>query len=250
MNQYRHDREWGLWWGERVIIFFIFVLQEIKWKPRKWGICDHWRLKLFVITRLDRYLNISFHTQSTQILELETLVMLRKERVIFSASFTALFWTITERAPRLPGRWLFLWPCILIKQTHVIYGKSSSPLIRLVQTSSDYEPSRFFLEGIWSKSNKPSMIGGQKPFGFSSSHSSLERMTYTLCDRHTEVQSRMLWLKRHLTNLQQCVMQNWKNVIQTNRVVRITLLDKNRLSPQVRSLEDVFTGLSKPSETS
>lgn len=167
MNQYRHDREWGLWWGERVIIFFIFVLWEIKWKPRKWGICDHWRLKLFVIMRLDRYLNISFHTQSTQILELETLVMLRKERVIFSASFTALFWTITERAPRLPGRWLFLWPCILIKQTHVIYGKSSSPLIRLVQTSSDYEPSRFFLEGIWSKSNKPSMIGGQKPFGFS-----------------------------------------------------------------------------------
>ena len=119
MNRYVHDREWGPVMGKKGDNFFIFVLQEIKWKPRKWGICDHWRLKLFVILRLDRHLNISYHTQYTQTLELETLVMFRKERVIFSASFkTELFWTITKWTPLLPGRRLFIWPWILTKPSH------------------------------------------------------------------------------------------------------------------------------------
>lgn len=106
MNQYIHDRKRGPVMEKKGDIFFIFVLQEIKWKPRKWGICDHWRLKLFVMLRLDRHLNISFPPQYMQILELETLVMFREDRVIFSASFTELFWTITEQAPLLPDRWL------------------------------------------------------------------------------------------------------------------------------------------------
>lgn len=181
MNQYIHDREQrGPVMGKKGDNFFIFVLQEIKWKPRKWGICDHWRLKLFIILRLDRHLNISFHTQYTQIFELETLVMFREEGVIFSASFIELFGTITERAPLLPGSWVFTWPWMLIKPPCVIYRIPAAISSQRGLIWTMHQPDSF-----WKKFGanliKHLWFGVQSLLSFSFSFSSLRKEWHTGC---------------------------------------------------------------------